>query len=47
MYQGIQVGVPETRIVLKFREGRDEPFQLKEGKKELEKQQGHSDTDLL
>ena len=47
MYQGIQAGVPEIRIVLKFREGRDEAFQLKEVDKEVEKRQGHSYADLL
>ena len=47
MYQGIQAVVPEIRIVLQFRERRDEAFQLKEGEKEVEKRQGHSYTDLL
>lgn len=47
MYQGVQAGVPEIRIVLKFTEGRDEAFQLKEAEKEVEKRQGHPHTDLL
>ena len=47
MYQGIQAGVPEIRIVEVFREERDEAFQLKEGEKEVEKWQGHSYTDFL
>ena len=47
MYQGVQAGVPEIRIVLKFTEGRDEAFQLKEAEKEVEKWQGHPHTDLL
>ena len=42
MYQGIQAVVPEIRIVLQFRERRDEAFQLKEGEKEVEKRQVHS-----
>ena len=47
MYQGIQAVVPEIRIVLQFRERRDEAFQLKEGEKEVEKRQVHSYTDSL
>ena len=31
MYQGIQAVVPEIRIVLQFRERRDEALQLKGG----------------
>ena len=46
-YQGIQAVLPEIRIVLQFREGRDEAFQLKEGEKEVEKWKIHSYTDLL
>ena len=47
MYQGVQAGVPEIRIVVKFTEGRDEAFQLKVVKKEVEKRQGHPHTYLL
>ena len=42
MYQGMQAGVPEIGIVLRFREGRDGAFQLKEGEREVEKRHARS-----
>ena len=47
MYERIQAGVPEIRIVFKFTAGRVEAFQLKEAEKEVEKWQDHTYTDLL
>ena len=38
----MQAGVPEIGIVLRFREGRDGAFQLKEGEREVEKRHAKS-----